>query len=52
MWASSRVLAGHYLANQKFMAMACNSCQNEKRLHCVYIFILLYYFILFYFIQG
>ena len=25
-------------------SMACNSCQNEKRLHCVYIFILLYFF--------
>ena len=22
--------------------MACNSCQNEKRLHCVYIFIFLF----------
>ena len=30
-------------------SLACNSCQNEKRLHCVYIFILLY-FLFFYFL--
>ena len=35
------------------ICMACNSCQNEKRLHCVYICILLYYFFIFlFFIQG
>ena len=35
--------------------MACNSCQNEKRLHCIYIFfdcIYLFFILLLFFYSG